>query len=169
MGQDSRESSREHPQIADIEVTSDTLTGRAGLALFARYLDRIGLGWFLTRWLGPLRRSAKGLPAAEVVRQVLLFLVDGTSRHLTHFDELKKDEGYAGTIERRPEDLLSSHSAKRLFGAITWGRIWLLRKLLQELFIWRLCLTRPKVVILDLDVMVMDNDEAEAREGVTPR
>ncbi len=168
MSKNSRESNLDHPQLSGIEVTQDTLTSRAGLALFARYLDRIGLDWFLTRWLGPLRRNAKGLPAAECLRQVLLFLVEGTSRHLTHFDELKKDEGYAGTIERRPEDLLSSHSMKRFFGVITWGRIWLLRKLLQELFIWRLCLTRPKVVILDLDVMVMDNDEAEAREGVTP-
>jgi hypothetical protein len=168
MGKDSSKSKRRHPRIAAIEVTSDTLTSRAGLALFARYLDKIGLGWFLSRWLGPLRKSAKGMPAAECVRQVLLFLVDGTSRHLTHFEALKSDEGYAATVERRPEDLLSSHSVKRFFNSITFGRIWLLRKLLQELFIWRLCLTKPELVVLDLDVMVMDNDEAEAREGVNP-
>jgi hypothetical protein len=168
MSKNSRESKPNHPKLEAIEVTQDNLTSRTGLALFARYLDRIGLDWFLARWLGPLRKSAKGLPAAECLRQVLMFLIDGTSRHLTYFDELKKDEGYAGTIERCPQDLLSSHSVKRFFGAITWGRIWLLRKLLQELFMWRLNLVRPKVVILDLDVMVMDNDEAEAREGVTP-
>ena len=81
--QNTAKPSSKHPRIAEIEVTSDTLTSRAGLALFARYLDQIGLGWFLSRWLGPLRKSAKGLPAAECVRQVLLFLVDGTSRHLT--------------------------------------------------------------------------------------
>ena len=160
--------SNKHPRIAGIEVTSDTLTGRAGLALFARYLDQIGLSWFLSRWLGPLRKSAKGLPAAECVRQVLLFLVDGTSRHLTHFDSLKRDSGYAATVERRPEDLASSHSVKRFIRSIGFGRIWLLRKLLQELFIWRLCLAEPKIVILDLDVMVMDNDDAEQREGVSP-
>jgi len=149
---------------AGIEVTSDNLTSRAGLALFARYLDQIGLGWFLSRWLGPLRKSAKGLPAAECVRQVLLFLVDGTSRHLTHFDSLKCDSGYAATIERRPEDLASSHAVKRFIRSIGFGRIWLIRKLLQELFI----LAKPKVVILDLDVMVMDNDDADKREGVSP-
>ena len=156
------------PRIAGIEVTPDTLTSRAGLALFARYLDQIGLRPFLSRWLGPLRKSAKGLPAAECVRQVLLFVVDGTSRHLTHFDLLKRDDGYAATIERRPEDLVSSHAVKRFFRSIGFGRIWLLRKLLQELFIWRLCLTEPKIVILDLDVMVMDNGDAEQREGVSP-
>jgi hypothetical protein len=162
------EHTSKHPRIAGIEVTSDTLTSRAGLALFARYLDQIGLRPFLSRWLGPLRKSAKGLPAAECVRQVLLFVVDGTSRHLTHFDLLKRDDGYAATIERRPEDLVSSHAVKRFFRSIGFGRIWLLRKLLQELFIWRLCLTEPKIVILDLDVMVMDNDDAEQREGVGP-
>jgi hypothetical protein len=157
-----------HPRLAGIEITDDTLTSRAGLSLFARYLDGVGIGWFINRWLGPLRKSNKGLPAVECMRQVLLFLVDGTSRHLAHFDELKSDEGYAATIERKQEDLLSSHSVKRFFGAIGWGRIWLLRKLLQELFIWRLHIDQPPVVILDLDVMVMDNDEAESREGVTP-
>ena len=106
--------SSQHAHIAAIEVTSDTLTSRAGLALFARYLDRIDLGEYLRRWLGPLRKNAKGVPAAECVRQVLLFLVDGTSRHLTHFDSLKADSGYAGTIERRPEELVTRRP--RAFG-----------------------------------------------------
>lgn len=158
----------QHARIAGIEVTSDTLTSRAGVALFARYLDQIGLGWFLSRWLGPLRKSAKGLAAAECVRQILLFLIDGTCRHLTHFDTLKSDAGYAATIERRREDLISSHAVKRFITSIGFGRIWLLRRLLQEMFIWRLCLAEPKVVVLDLDVMVMDNDDAEQREGVSP-
>lgn len=158
----------QHARITGIEVTSDTLTSRAGLAVFARFLDQIGLGWFLSRWLGPLRKSAKGLPAVECVRQILLFLIDGTCRHLTHFDTLKSDTGYAATIERRPEDLISSHAVKRFIGSIGFGRIWLLRRLLQEMFIWRLNLAEPKVVVLDLDVMVMDNDDAEKREGVRP-
>ena len=168
MKNNTRESHPKHPQIADIEITEDTLTSRAGLALFVRYLDGIGLGWFVARWLGPLRKNSKGQSAVECLRQVLIFLVDGTSRHLKHFDAMKLDEGYAATIERGPEDLLSSHSVKRFFGSFTWGRIWLLRRLLQELFIWRLCLEQPTVVILDLDVMVMDNDEADVREGVEP-
>jgi len=97
-----------------------------------------------------------------------LFLIDGTCRHLTHFDTLKSDTGYAATIERRPEDLISSHAVKRFIRGIGFGRIWLLRRLLQELFIWRLRLAKPKVVILDLDVMVMDNDDADNREDVSP-
>lgn len=168
MAKSNRSSGANHPQISAIEVTSDNLTSRAGLALLARYLDRIGLAWFAERWFGQIRKNGKGSSASECFRQILLFLVDGTSRHLTHFDALKDDPGYAATIERRPQDLLSSHAVKRFFGNFTFGRIWLLRKLLQEIFIWRLCLEKPKVVILDLDVMVLDNDEALKREGVTP-
>jgi hypothetical protein len=168
MKKNTRKSPRKHPRIAGIEETTDTLTGRAGLALFARYLDGIDLSWFVSRWFNPLRKNRKGMSAFDCLRQVLLFFIDGTSRHLTHFDSLKKDSGYAAAIERTSSDLLSSHSVKRFFGNFTWGRIWLLRKLLQQLFIWRLCLAKPKVVILDLDVMVMDNDDAACREGVTP-
>jgi hypothetical protein len=168
MAHGNRSSDVNHPQISAIEVTSDNLTSRAGLALFARYLDRIGVAWFSERWLGQIRKNGKGSSASECLRQILLFLVDGTCRHLTHFDALKDDPGYAATIERRPQDLLSSHAVKRFFGNFTFGRIWLLRKLLQEIFIWRLCLEKPEVVVLDLDVMVLDNDEALKREGVTP-
>jgi len=168
MAHSNRSSRANHPQIAAIVETSDTLTSRAGLALFARYLDRIGLAWFAERWLGPIRQNSKGAAAAECLRQILLFLVDGTSRHLTGFDALKDDAGYAATIERRPRDLLSSHAVKRFFGNVTWGRIWLLRRLLQEIFIWRLVLEKPEIVILDLDVMVLDNDDAQKREGVKP-
>jgi len=168
MAHRSRYPAANHPKIAAIEETSDTLTSRAGLALFARYLDKIGIAWFAERWLGPIRKNRKGSSAFECLRQILLFLVDGTSRHLTHFDTLKTDAGYAATIERRPGDLLSSHAVKRFFGNITWGRIWLMRRLLQEIFIWRLCLEAPEIVILDLDVMVLNNDEALKREGVTP-
>ena len=168
MSHNNRYAAANHPEISAIEETSDTLTSRAGLALFARYLDQIGIAWFIERWLGPIRKNGKGSSASECMRQILLFLIDGTSRHLTHFDDLKDDAGYAATIERKPDDLLSSHAVKRFFGNFTFGRIWLLRKLLQEIFIWRLCLEKPKIVILDLDVMVLDNNDALKREGVTP-
>jgi hypothetical protein len=108
MKENTRESTPKHPRIAGIEETTDTLTGRAGLALFARYLDGIGLQWFVERWFGPLRKSDKGMAVSECFRQVLLFLLDGTSRHLTYFDEMKRDAGYAATIERNAEHLLSS-------------------------------------------------------------
>ena len=38
---------------------------------------------------------------------------------------------------------------------------------MKVLFIWRLKIKKPEVIILTLDTMPMDNDEAEEREGVS--
>lgn len=64
--------------------------------------------------------------------------------------------------------MLSSYSVKRFFEGFSWSRIWLFRRLLQSLFLWRLKLAAPKMVELGIDTMVMDNDEAKKRHGVQP-
>ena len=66
------------------------------------------------------------------------------------------------------EELVSSHGIKRFFNVFSWPRIWLFRRLLQGLFIWRINVTKPDVIELHIDTMVMDNDEAEVRYGVEP-
>jgi hypothetical protein len=53
-------------------------------------------------------------------------------------------------------------------GAFSWFRIWLFRALLQQLFLWRLEIQKPKVVVPGMDTMAMDNDEARQRHGVEP-
>ncbi len=154
--------------IDEVGITSDTLTGRGGLSLFVRYLRNIGIYAQLEGFFGSIRRSKKGLPIWEIFKQILCFLVDGTSRHLVCFDSLRQDEGYASAIESTPDRMLSSHGVKRFFRAFWWPRIYLFRHLLQRLFLWRLRIDKPQVVILGLDTMVMDNDEALQRHGVKP-
>ena len=132
--------------IQGIEKTSDTLTGRAGLALFSRYLAGIGIFSALQRLFGSLRKNGKGQPVVEIFKQVFCFFLDGSSRHLVYFDALKKDEGYAGAIETQPEALVSSHAVKRFFGSFRRWRIWLFRRLLQQLFLWRLRIRQPLVI-----------------------
>ena len=155
-------------RLTGIDTTSDLLTSRVGLALFVRYLGSIGLNPWLSRLFGRLRKSAKGQPLVEIFKQVLAFFADGTSRHLTYFDTLREDAGYAATLECAPEQLLSSHSVKRFFKAFSLPLIFGFRRLLQNLFIWRLRLAKPSVVILGLDSVVLDNDDAKKRHGVTP-
>jgi hypothetical protein len=92
-------------------------------------------------------------------------MVDGTSRRLSYFDQLKKDAGYAGTIETHLEHMASSHTIKRFFKTFAWTRIYLFRQLLQRLFIWRLRIKNPDITELGLDTMVMDNDDASVRQG----
>ena len=154
--------------IDGVEATSDTLTSRGGLSLFVRYLRNIAIYPVLERLFGSIRKNAKGQPVSEIFKQVFCFLLDGTSRHLVYFDALKKDDGYAAAIETAPEQMLSSHAVKRFFGAFSWYRIWLFRSLLKQLFLWRLQIRKPKVVVLGMDTMVMDNDEARKRHGVEP-
>jgi len=154
--------------IDGVEATADTLTSRGGLTLFVRYLRNIAIYPVLERLFGSIRKNAKGQPVSEIFKQVFCFLLDGTSRHLVYFDSLKKDEGYAAAIETAPEQMLSSHAVKRFFRAFSWVRIWLFRTLLKQLFLWRLKIQKPQVVVLGMDTMVMNNDEARKRHGVEP-
>ena len=154
--------------ISEAGITSDVLSSRGGLTLFVRYLRNIHLYPRLERLFGSMKKSRKGQAVAEIFKQLLCNFVDGTSRHLVHFDAVAGDEGYAGTIESRWEALLSSHAVKRFYTAFSWYRIWLFRHLLQELFIWRLRLTQPEMIELFIDTMVLDNDDAEKRHGVQP-
>ncbi len=105
--------------ITDIEVTPDALTGRAGLSLFVRYLDNIGIQALIQQLFGRPRKSSKGLPIVDIFKQLFVFLLDGTSRHLSYFDALKKDPAHAGIVECSHHELLSSHSVKRFFRAFS--------------------------------------------------
>jgi hypothetical protein len=154
--------------IQRLETTTDCLTGRAGLVLFSRYLRNTGVLPELGRVFGSIRKSSKGLPVGELFHQCLCFFFEGSGRHLTRFDALKADAGYAGAIETAPERMASSHMMKRFFGAFRGPQNWGFRRVLQQLFLWVLKRQAPDVVILGIDAMVMDNDEAKQREGVQP-
>ena len=52
------------------------------------------------------------MPIEDIFKQIFVWFFDGTSRHLSYFDELAKDKGYAGTIEQAPEHMTSSHAIK---------------------------------------------------------
>jgi hypothetical protein len=66
------------------------------------------------------------------------------------------------------KEMASSHIIKRFFGLFAWCHSGLFRKILNQLFLWRLKLSLPHIVELTIDTMVMDNDEAQKRHGVEP-
>ena len=162
------QASKSNPTIDRILPIDERITARGGLAWFARYLKSIELDKLVQRWLGSLRKSGKGAPIVDLVEQILCFFVEGTHLHVSHFDELAGQPGYAGLLEKTTGQLVSSHTVKRFFKSFSFVRIWWCRRLLQQLFIWRLRLEQPELIQLDIDVMGMDNDQAEAREGVAP-
>lgn len=165
---DSASSSNGFAPLDRLETTPDRLTGRAGLSLFSRYLRNLELFGFLERLFGSIRKSGKGLPVGLLFHQLFCFFLDGTKLSLTRFDELAEDAGYAGAIEVSPEAMASSHQVKRFFQAFSFGHVFQFRRLLQRLFLWRLEVADPEVVVLGMDTMVMDNSAAERREGVSP-
>ena len=155
-------------RISKLETTNDTLTSRGGLALFVKYLETIKIVALLLEKFGRLRKSSKGVTLQNLFVQVLCFFLDGTSHHLSYFDELSKDAGYAALMEVPSEQMASSHAMKRFFGAFGVFAAEAFRWVLKQLFVWRLKLNGPRVVELTLDTMVMDNDEALKREGCDP-
>lgn len=168
MAESSKKYRKKELQICAVEKTNDRLTGRAGLSLFVTYLHSIDIFPLIDRFFKTIRKSKKGLPVFEIFKQVLCFMADGTSRHLTYFDHLANDRGYAGSIETAAEQMASSHRIKRFFNAFAWTRVYLFRRLLQRLFVWRLHIVQPNIIELGIDAMVMDNDDAKCRHGVKP-
>lgn len=159
---------RSSRRINKIGTTSDTITGRGGIALFSRYLETTGILDILESKFGFLRKSSKGLAVWILFKQIFCFFFDGTSRHLTYFDQLKKDKGYAAAIETKSSQMASSHMIKRFFKLFGWWLALQFRWLLRKLFIWRLKIIKPSEILLYIDAMVMNNDDALKRHGVGP-
>jgi len=124
-------------RINKLGTTNDTLTSRGGLAFFVKYVDAVGvLGLLLAKFEG-IKKSAKGVSIGNLFLQALYFFFDGTSRHVSYFDELKKDLGYAAVVQMPEKQVASSHAVKRFFSAFCVFRAGAFRWVLKELFVWR--------------------------------
>jgi hypothetical protein len=155
-------------RISGVDVTTDRLTGRGGLSLFARYTEASGALDALSGQFADLRKNARGARVRSLFRQILCFLADGTERHLTRFDRLAADEGYAGAIETPAEAMVSSHQVKRFFASFDDQSCARFRTLLRRMAVERIRKADAEVIVLGLDSMVMDNNEAKQREGCEP-
>lgn len=153
-------------QITTVEITEDKITGRGGLIFILRYLEKSKIFNLIETVLGDIRGNRKARPAEFMLRQIMAKMIDGSDNSIKGFDRLKKDEGYAAQIEIKKEDMVSSHMVRRFFRKFTGAKHGIYRKVLQELFVWRLQITQPDVIVLDMDTMVLDNDDAKQRHGV---
>ena len=169
MGDINKNNRSSKQAINKVESTDELITGRGGLSLFVKYLENtLVFANFLIPYFGKLRKSRKGIPIQEIFKQLFSFFLDGTSRHLAYFDQVQKDPGYSAVIETDKKYMASSHSIKRFFQAFSWPLIFLFRQVHLNLFAWRLRVNQPEVIMLYLDAMVMDNDDAKKREEVHP-
>jgi len=153
-------------KITKISVTNNKISARGGLSLFLRYIDKIGLyGLISGVVISLLAGNKKGLQLKQFLKQIFAFFMDGTNLAISNFDQLKEDEGYAALLENKPVEMASSHQIKRFFAKLSVISNFMYNKVLNELFIWRLGVTQPKIIELGIDTMVMDNDRARKKEG----
>ncbi|MBK3519995.1 IS1380 family transposase [Carboxylicivirga marina] len=153
-------------KITKIGVTKDKISARGGLPLFLRYIEKTGLYRVISSSLiNLIFKNNKGLQLNQFLKQMFAFCMDGTNTAISHFDQLKTDEGYAALLENTTKELASSHQTKRFFMKLSAVTNLIFNKILHELFIWRLKINCPKIITLGIDTMVLDNDDAQKREG----
>ena len=120
------------------------------------------------KYFGFVKGSRKGLSCSQIIKQLMAFFADGTDMSISSFDRRKKDEAYAAVLENTPDQMASSHQIKRFSRKFIQVPNWVFRQLLLWLFIWRLNVEKPKFIVLFADTTVLDNNDAEKREGVEP-
>ena len=153
-------------KITKIGITNEKISARGGLPLFLRYVEKIGLYRLISgSILSLVSKSNKGLQLQQFLKQIFAFFMDGTHMAISGFDQSKGDEGYAALLECKTDQMASSHQIKRFFGKLACINNHIFNKILNELFIWRLHITKPRIIKLGIDTMVMDNDSAVKREG----
>ncbi len=151
--------------INKVGITNNTISSRGGLTFISHYLDRIKFYRLVGKKVTGFRLNQKGHATSMIIRQIILFFINGSHKAISGFDILKKDSGYASVLEVDKDNLLSSHAVKRFFRKFTYFKCEILRKIINTLFIWRLLVEQPKILIIDIDTMVLNNDDAEKRHG----
>ena len=102
----------------------------------------------------------KGLKLQQFLKQMFAFFIDGTDMSISGFDKKKTDKGYTAILENKEADMASSHQIKRMFAKLSFIPNKLYSNILHELFIWHLKIDAPKIIILGVDTMVLDNDDS---------
>ncbi len=154
--------------ISKVETTDQKITGRGGLYFILRYIENTKFYHLYVNIFENIKKSSKGLSPVQFAKQLFAYFIDGTDMSMKSFDRRKEDEAYAAALENTQAQMASSHQMKRFFSKFILVGNWIFRKILIELFIWRLRLEQPNIIILFGDTMVLDNDDAKVREAVEP-
>lgn len=153
-------------KITKIAVTNDVISGRGGIVFFLRYIEKTNLYLLISNILFPLiGKSNKGLCLEQFLKQMFAYFIDGTHMALSGFEQKKKDASYAALLENSLDDMASSHQIKRFFSKLSILPNNAYRKILHQLFIWRLKIDKPSIIELFVDTMVLDNDLSQKKEG----
>lgn len=153
-------------KINKISVSDEKLSSRGGLSLILRYVENIKLYELISSViLLKVVFFGKGLKLQQFIKQMIAFFIDGTDMSISSFDRKKTDKGYTAILENREDEMASSHQIKRMFIKLSIIPNRLYNIVLHHLFIWRLKIEMPKIIMLGIDTMVLDNDDSKKKEG----
>jgi hypothetical protein len=158
--------SETHFDLKSLEATKDRLTSRGGIANFAQFISAMGLPAVMGEKFSGVKGSRKGVSVQDFFGSVLNWLMLGDSRHISSFDDLEEDSCMAALFN--VDEIPGQHATKRMFKKFRNCNEFKFREILADLFLRRLKEVSPKLVVLGVDSMVLDNDDAECRMGVTP-
>ncbi len=158
--------SETHFDFKSLAATTDRLTSRGGIANFAQFISAMMLPATLGTIFSTLKGSSKGVSVQDFFGSVLNWLMQGDSRHISSFEDLKKDNFMTALFNVK--EIPGQDAVKRMFKKFRNSHEFKFREVLAGLFLRRLKSVAPKVVILGVDSMVMDNDDAGCRMGVKP-
>ncbi len=144
-------------KIIKISGTNQKISGRGDINLFLRYVEQTKFYKVIIFVFNRLDIfDTIGLQLQQFMKQVIVFFIDSTDMSITGFDKRKKDESYAAVLENSPEEMASLHQLKRFFKKVSVVLPFVFRKILHNLFRCRLRISRPKVIELFIDTMVLD-------------
>lgn len=155
-------------KINRIEITDESISSRGGVHFFTNYLNNTGFFDLCNDVLGDMRKSSKGIETEKIVKQLMAAFVDGRGDTMTDFNLLRQDPSQCKLLELNESDMAGADIMKRFFSKFKGSKHKILRKIFDKIFQWRLNQESPEVIILDMDTMVLDNDDALKREGCNP-
>ncbi|QZT36684.1 IS1380 family transposase [Halosquirtibacter xylanolyticus] len=155
--------------ITKIGISRSKLSDRAGLSLIMNFIKNIGFYSLVSnKFLSKIAYSGYGLTLESFFCQMVAHFIDGTHSSICSFDRKKLSASYAPVIGIEKNELASSFQIKRFIVKLSQLSNSELSEILNELFIWRLLHEKPKVIVLGVDTMVMDNNYSEKKEDNKP-
>ncbi len=89
-------------KITKIGITNDKISGRGGLLLILRYIEKTDLYSLISgAILKEIKVNSKGLQLQQFLKQIFAYFLDGTDMSMTGFDTKKNDQGYAAMLENK--------------------------------------------------------------------
>ena len=154
-------------KIDNIEESDDFLTGRGGLAIIDRYMSNIPWLSDLLKSMDFLKRNRNGIPVSDIIYQMIINFIDGTSPHLSYFDDLKEDPTYAALLGKEQELLAGTSVIKRMLKKCSFSRKRGFKHFYERFFIWRMKVEEAPYIKIDVDTVVFENSTSTIRKGVS--